>query len=735
MRVTAFVVCSHALVGRDPRAAPALTELAEELRLPQPEDLHLDGCDCLGCALIKCRPEAHHERGVLEALGAVKGLDNVVLVATDTNSPMDGIKLAELIKAYESCQPDEHKGLVCLPAVSIVRVDEFHIDKFRTAVRDELNKHTPSGGHEFVVAQVGATQAICGIVLGMLDAGLRPRILDLHTGRNEHAPVREIGAEADGVRVLMRVGAWGRAAARLQSPTQRAALTAMHHAVNFRWQQIDVRELPGVHPAEPQQNESMVHWLWSITAYKLMAGDARAALAFRIWAEAWLSGFADTLPPNEVRNGRDLVELGKLRRSRHWNCQTYPGLVEFKELQRAINAASNIVHGGEATVQRLGAIHEALLARQCSSADPFTAALKVAQLSPWSLKRPDGALIVLAIGTRAGMADAVVAAVENIDSEPSWCRGVIVLHTDDDVSRTGGKKVVDALESRMAARCAEVSLTDLAATMTAVEQEVSRALRSGHAQGSYARVLGVVGGGSAAMNLGLTLGCAQAAAQETTPFAVAGLRDANGASRGSVIDQVGEGVPARLVADAVVRDALPALLDELDLDTALRVLDMASRRWDDIRRGVENLRRALYEPTVSCKCLRGVVGGPVPQGGDIAQRLLLARVGLLRRLAQRDPWRCTVEIARVIDKSVPDEDRGNMTPVVALFDHRNRCLHPTGDGNDLPAPETLEALIRKVRKSLRTWLGDNQVTPFCDRLLCGRLDDLKSAAADVDTVG
>lgn len=736
---TVIMVCSHALVGRHHQAGP-LREVARRLRMPDEDDEHASDCTCIGCALLlDQRTEAHHPVSVLMALQQHTAVDELVLLASDTGDEDDSIDLADKIAAYQQNQAAVFDALLAVPPVTVVPVSPFGIDGFRQAVQTHFDGRVVDD--RVSIAQVGGTNAVCGAILGALAAGVQPAVVNLHPGQEAiEGTAHEITATADPARVLMRAGAWGQAATHFQGGTTQHALQALHHAQSLQWDQVrqHLRHVDGVAPPKGTDQVSMERWLWSVTTYKLTAGDRRAVLAFRVWAEAWLNRFRAELPVDALNRERlDFVQARQLRQTRHWDPHRYPGLDRVDALSSAIDAVNAPLHGGQVTHDGVEQVRTALLTHPHGDTDddpdPFTRTLTAAGLAGWRLQQPHGALAVLCSGTRAGMAEAAADAIAAGLPQRS-CVAAVVVHTDEAQSEAGAKEMRGWLAERgVGAELCEVAVDDLGETRGRVHAVVAARLQAGHADGPFQTVVTAVGPGSNAMNVATLLGCARAAAEETTELDVVGLRNTDDGSR---LDLAGERVPARLVADGAVAPACAPLLRALDLDTAGRVLQLASRRFDRIRDGVQHLQRALYERDVSREAFASACGHPPSSGnGALDEQLFSSRLTLLRQLADRDRWRCAVETARVVEGTLgtrrePQQGRQRAESFAdqaarQLFAWRNACLHPFDRPDELPDSGALRATIDTVRERVATGLANEGVTLVGDDTLANRLSELR----------
>ncbi len=156
-----------------------------------------------------------------------------------------------------------------------------------------------------------------------------------------------------------------------------------------------------------------------------------------------------------------------------------------------------------------------------------------------------------------------------------------------------------------------------------------------------AEALLVTGPGTKAMNVAMVVGGGQWGTNRTLSLQVGNLRE-DERQRSSRLEMDRDQVLLRLGPDRVVAPILTLALRRLRLDTARRVLEMASYRWRRLQKPVAELERRLMG-----------LGGRGKKAEAEAKVWFPARARAFAALAGEDPWRAVYATCAAAEAAWP----------------------------------------------------------------------------------
>jgi hypothetical protein len=657
------------------------------------------------------------------------GCDGLLLLASRQRppDPRDTWRLAELV------EPLLRRREVM---VQRVEVAAFGLEGFRTAARQGLEQFIQETRADEVVLNLGggATLAFVGALLGLIQAGRTPRLLKLPYEGEPLAPPRELRLEVSLVPWLVRAHQY-RVLAALAGveEAERRAWRTLAAAQALDWQalaraeigaaelkelrrrhpEVPVPDLPRPLPAPGKEPTGEAEWCWyrrALQASLLVraAGDRRSALYLgRPWTEARVLELAFQ-DPNRDRAGLQALRQGKpgalaglLQRPQALRQGPVRDLLENQEVRKLCRLGSEASHGKlreDGNDWRLELRdHLATLTHDLApgALPPVTEELlALLPVGETGLREQRG-------WSAEGQAEAALRGLTDhlsLRSTPSR-RIHLRLVASADVREHAWRLRARAEELRFGSVAViEVDPEDVEAA-TAV---IADRLEADRDLAGCAEVLLVTGPGTKVMNLAMVVAGGQWATNRARSLQVGNLRE-DGQRQSSRLEVDRDRVLLRLGPDRVVDRVLTSALRELRLDTARRVLELASYRWRGLQGPVAELERHLLGSR-----------GRGREGVREAQAWFPARARAFADLAESDPWRAVYATCAAAEAAWPSPRRRgggydasswrvegrpcgqalwrvrNQSP----FGHRVWALPPSAE----EVRELIEGVIREVRE-------------------------------------
>ncbi len=685
------------------------------------------------------------------------GCDGLLLVATRQDPPDRGDtwRLAELVQPLL-----RRRGVV----VRSVEVREFGLEGFRTATRRGLEAFTQGASVDEVVLVVGggAKLAFAGALLGLIQAGWTPRLLQPPREGESLAPPQTLRLEVSLVPWLVRTHQYEVLAqlATLEE-SERRAWRALAAAQALDWRALaaagveeeDLEELRRRYPGVPAPDlpcplaqvaskpTTEAEWRWyrrTLQASLLVraAGDPSSALYLgRPWTEARVLELAFRDPNCDhpglraLRQGEHGALAELLRRPRDLKPGPVRDLLENQEVRELCRLDSEASHGKlrhDGRDWRPGLRgHLAALAQD---------------LAPDALPPVmEELLVLLPVGetglreqrgwSAEGQAEAALRALTDhlsLRSVSSW-RAHLRLVASADVRDHAGRLQARAEELRFrSVEAIEVDPEDAEAATVVIADR----LEADTGLAGCAEALLVTGPGTKAMNVAMVVGGGQWGTNRTLSLQVGNLRE-DERQRSSRLEMDRDQVLLRLGPDRVVAPILTLALRRLRLDTARRVLEMASYRWRRLQKPVAELERRLMG-----------LGGRGKKAEAEAKVWFPARARAFAALAGEDPWRAVYATCAAAEAAWPSpQHNGEYGASPWRVEGRPRGRELWWVRNDSPfghrvwasppSAEEVRRLIEGVIEEVRRRPPDGPVAFQPDDAIVGALKGLEEGVEHV----
>lgn len=655
------------------------------------------------------------------ASSGLERLDTLVLVATKQHQPHpdDTAALAELLAERVRATRGQLFDVITVSQASICIAASPTLDDVRTAVRAML-RGTVHSGPVGVTVGGGSTGALTGTLLGVLEAGLPPYIVEANRQDADAS-----GPHLHALAVDHDTRAWAAASGNI--PTVRAisdparsgladALFAVHQ---LDWARLErtplARSTPwntlvtDRAPADPEGWAERRDAIEAAIFWRLVRGDRGALHLLRPWIETEygrrravsLRNGAD--PAAAPLQARDWMQRGPQElTSAPEPIRTF---LEDTDVRWCWRKGATADHGGQPDPHLTSTRR-----RWLKLANPSNAFLTAhRELGPEPSIPGADVLVVQMVGRRDvqdGSTPMLDAVVEHFAPEGLRLRLLATEETATSAEQLLAKARARDTDARV------IALHD-GFSFAQVRRDVTDGLQTDPAWPRTHRAVLVTGPGTKAMNLGAMSGLLTTAFNHARPVEIAAvLRQTDGSSRVSVSPQR---ISSRLAQDGAVRDACLPLLEHLDLSSLESLLSHGSSRWDQLTHQVRAYRRLLLADKVTPDDA-GMFGIDLTREEPAPVQLWRARTHCLRRLVGIDTWRAVYLIA-VVAEQTKQMWRGATRPAGdALWKLRNDGPYGHASWAKPPTRREAERHIDELLAELPTGVDDRALTQVHTRL-------------------
>jgi hypothetical protein len=626
----------HVLGGADLAVRGPLGEQLDALaHAPRPERLQM---------LAATRAEVYHAQpplGTLLAAGEA-GVDHAVVVATQqAEMPHRGdtARLADVLQALSSAEQQQVYGrsFTC----EALTVGSLSLHAARQAVREHFAAApADQRPQRVVVGPSGATTLHVGVALGLLEAGVRPRIA-VRTDTGEII-TEDLAAVTDEPTWLVRLGLFAELAELAEGAGRGELDPRLQPPLAADWRLVDalqrldwpaagaalVRASPAAReiawlPAElcdeepPQAGET---WRWlrlqlqSAWCRRAAAGEAESLLL----AHPWIEARAAEVVLDQPTGSAESLRTPPGRYAQAALADTDPSLVHaleqpefqrvhqllFDEAQPLWDATRRVAAGHppaahEPTGATVTSMRQALRHAGAGQLHDDLASQLVERLGtpPWPLLADDEVVVVHAVGEQNLAGDAS----QHPDQRPSpmldglakalpargvglascHLRLVATPQTEDDAGVLAERAEQAGFAS--AHVIGGVPVVGYEAIQHTVRDQLAAEVAK------HAEIVALVGPGSRELNFGLVAAAVQAAFNAVRRVSVGALQHhppTNTTRLDWRRDDSQPRVVARLAHDSTLVAVLPALMSRLNVTAMQRLLRLGSPLWDDVAAAV-----------------------------------------------------------------------------------------------------------------------------------------------------